>query len=103
MIEVTGPAARAASHSTRKDSSAIVDDDDDSTDPKTVEILDRAYDHKVLYIIGKEQMTIVKGTRYIRTFLLWIFLWVRDNTRNKMANLKVPKEKLIEVGFLKEI
>jgi KUP system potassium uptake protein len=72
-------------------------------DPVSVETLDRAYEHKVLYIIGKEQMKITKGTRLVRGFLLSVFLWVRDNTRGKMANLKVPADKLVEVGFLKEI
>ena len=66
--------------------------------------LERAYQHKVLYIMGKEQMKITKGTRkYFRNLLLWMFLWIRDNTRNKMANLLVPTDKIIEVGFLKEI
>ncbi len=65
--------------------------------------LDRAYSHKVLYVIGKEQMKIMKGTNYLRRGLLGMFLWLRDNTRTKMANLKVPTDKIIEVGFLKEI
>ena len=62
-----------------------------------------AYEHKVLHIIGKEQMQIKKGTNLLRRFLLEVFLWLRDNSRNKMANLRVPIDKVIEVGFLKEI
>jgi KUP system potassium uptake protein len=65
--------------------------------------LDHAFAHRVLYIVGKEQMKIKEATNYARHFLLWCFLWVRDNTRTKMANLKVPAADLIEVGFLKEI
>lgn len=65
--------------------------------------LEDAYAHKVLYIIGKEQMKIKEGTNYARRILLWVFLWIRDNTRNKIANLRVPTDKVIEVGFLKEI
>ena len=68
-----------------------------------VATLDRAFSHRVLYIIGKEQMKIMKGTNYFRQVLLWMFLWVRENTRAKMANLRVPTDKIIEVGFLKEI
>ena len=71
-------------------------------DPELTKLND-AYAHKVLYIIGKEQMKIKDGTNYLRRALLWIFLWIRDNTRNKMANLRVPTNKVIEVGFLKEI
>jgi len=65
--------------------------------------LDTAYAHNVLYIMGKEQMKIKEGTNYARMVLLQIFLWIRDNTRNKMANLRIPTDKVIEVGFLKEI
>ena len=65
--------------------------------------LESAYAHKILYIMGKEQMKIKEGTSYLRRVLLWIFLWIRDNSRSKMANLKVPTDKVIEVGFLKEI
>lgn len=65
--------------------------------------LDIAYAHNVLYIMGKEQLKIKEGTNYVKMVLLWIFLWIRDNTRNKMANLRIPTDKVIEVGFLKEI
>lgn len=65
--------------------------------------LDAAFAHKVMYIMGKEQMKIKHKTNYIRKGLLWAFLWIRDNTRTKMANLNVPMDRVIEVGFLKEI
>lgn len=65
--------------------------------------VENAYKHKVLYIMGKEQMKIKHGTNYARRVLLWMFLWIRDNTRTKMANLRIPTDKVIEVGFLKEI
>ncbi|KAJ6019351.1 hypothetical protein N7522_001418 [Penicillium canescens] len=65
--------------------------------------LEAAYTHKVLYIVGKEQMKIKPDTARVRKSLLHVFLWIRDNTRNKMANLRLPTDNLIEVGFLKEI
>ncbi|OJJ38781.1 hypothetical protein ASPWEDRAFT_36456 [Aspergillus wentii DTO 134E9] len=65
--------------------------------------LDDAYKHSQLYIIGKEEMIIKKSRNYARTVLLHVFLWLRDNTRTKMANLRVPTDKVIEVGFLKEL
>ncbi len=65
--------------------------------------LQQAYDHRVLYIIGKEQMKIGAGSPFWRTLLLKIFLWLRDNTRTKIANLRVPTDKVIEVGFVKEV
>lgn len=65
--------------------------------------LDAAFHHKNLYIIGKESMKIKPKTNIVRKTLLSAFLWMRENSRNKMANLKVPADSLIEVGFLKEI
>ena len=56
-----------------------------------------------MYIIGKEQLKIRKSTAFVRKWLLVLFLWMKENTRTKMANLNVPTEKVIEVGFLKEI
>jgi KUP system potassium uptake protein len=65
--------------------------------------LERAYNHEVLYIIGKEQMKILRGTNLARKVLLKTFLFLRDNTRTKIASLKVPQDKVIEVGFIKDV
>lgn len=65
--------------------------------------LQKAYDQKVLYIIGKEQMKVKAGTGILRNMLLKAFLWLRDNTRTKIANLRVPTDKVIEVGFVKDV
>jgi len=73
------------------------------TDNDDLAKLDAAYAHKVLYIVGKEQMRIKPDTSIARGVLLSMFLWLRDNTRGKIANLKVPTGDLVEVGFLKEI
>jgi KUP system potassium uptake protein len=40
--------------------------------------LEDALPHKVIYIIGKEQMRITKGTNYVRMALLQIFLWISE-------------------------
>ncbi|KAF4810213.1 Potassium transporter 5 [Colletotrichum siamense] len=65
--------------------------------------LDRAYAHKVLYIVGKGQMHIRTGTNIFRRIVLGTFLWMRDNTRAKIANLRLAMERVVEVGFVKEI
>jgi KUP system potassium uptake protein len=65
--------------------------------------LQAAYDHKVLYIIGKEEMRIKSATPIWRKILLRAFLWLRDNTRTKIAALGVPTDRIIEVGFVKEV
>ena len=95
--------------------------------------LESAYSHQILYIIGKEQMKIkpnpkgpaadsegnepgrnqhgfwkaiftdVKTGYWFRKGLLHTFLWVRENTRTKIANLRVPMDRVFEVGFIKEV
>ncbi|KAK2014549.1 potassium uptake protein [Colletotrichum eremochloae] len=65
--------------------------------------MDRAYAHKVLYIVGKGQMHIGTGTGIVRRIILGTFLWIRDNTRAKIANLRLAMERVVEVGFVKEI
>ncbi|PWY76552.1 potassium transporter 5 [Aspergillus eucalypticola CBS 122712] len=52
-----------------------------------VALLEKAYAHNVLYITGKEQMRVKRGTNIFRRFVLEIFLWIRDNTRAKIASL----------------
>ena len=69
-----------------------------------------AYGSQMVYVLGKETMKIrnlTPGPSFvwdlIRSGLLWSFLWIRDNTRTKLADLDIDADKLIEVGFLKEI
>lgn len=76
--------------------------DEEVRDPALARI-DAAFAHKVLYVLGKEQMRIKKSNNYLRQGLLYIFLFLRENTRTKMANLNIPKDKVIEVGFVKDI
>lgn len=68
-----------------------------------LESLERAFNHEVLYIIGKEQMRVKSKTNLVRRVLLETFLFLRDNTRAKIASLKVPMDKVIEIGFIKEV
>jgi KUP system potassium uptake protein len=69
-----------------------------------LDIVHKAADAQApFYIMGKEQMKIKKGTNFIRRFFLWLFLWIRENSRTKMADLNLPFDNLVEVGFVKEI
>jgi KUP system potassium uptake protein len=65
--------------------------------------LDHAFSSQILYIIGKEQMKVKPGTRLWRRILLNTFLWLRENTRTKIANLPVSIDRVVEVGFVKEV
>lgn len=66
-------------------------------------VLERAYNHEVLYIMGKEQMKVKKGTNVVRLALLKAFLFIRDSTRTKIASLKLDRDRVIEVGFVKDV
>ena len=65
--------------------------------------LERAFNHEVLYIMGKEQMKVKKGTNLVRKLLLKAFLFLRENTRTKIASLEVDRDRVIEVGFVKDV
>jgi KUP system potassium uptake protein len=65
--------------------------------------LDRAFACKVMYIVGKEQMKIKMGASLFRRLVLETFLFIRDNTRAKIANLRLAMDRVVEVGFVKDI
>jgi len=65
--------------------------------------LEEAYTHQVLYIIGKAQLHVAPTGGFARNILLHAFLWLRENTRTKIASLKVPMDRVFEVGFVKDI
>ncbi|KAK0632708.1 potassium transporter-domain-containing protein [Immersiella caudata] len=65
--------------------------------------LDRAYAARIMYIVGKEQMKVRSSSSIGRKVVLSIFLWIRDNTRAKIANLRLAMDRVVEVGFVKEI
>ena len=65
--------------------------------------LQKVYDSQVVYMVGKEQMRIRNGTSLLRRVALSAFLWLRDNTRSKVQALNLTVDKLVEVGFDKEV
>ena len=65
--------------------------------------INKAAQAQMVYIMGKELMTIKKGTNFMRAIFLWMFLWIRENSRTKMADIGLPFDSLVEVGFVKEI
>jgi KUP system potassium uptake protein len=66
-------------------------------------IINKAADAQMVYVMGKEQMKIKNGTNIFRQVLLMMFLWIRENSRTKMADMNIPFDNLVEVGFVKEI
>lgn len=65
--------------------------------------LQHAYEHRVLYILGNEELIVKKGTKVWRGLLLKMFLFFRDYSRSKMSNVKLPTDRLVELGFIKEM
>lgn len=65
--------------------------------------LDRAYAAKIMYVVGKGQMRIRSDSGIFRKVILGTFLWIRDNTRAKVANLRLAMDRVVEVGFVKDI
>lgn len=68
-----------------------------------LELVEQAYRHRVLYVVGKEEMHIRKGASFWRLIVLKTFLFLRENSRGKIQNLKVPTDRLVEIGFVKDI
>ncbi len=59
-------------------------------------------------MLGKEAMRIRRPSRWgpwslSRRVLLEVFLWIRENSRTKLADMDIDMDKMVEVGFVKEI
>ncbi|KAF7555244.1 hypothetical protein G7Z17_g2309 [Cylindrodendrum hubeiense] len=70
--------------------------------------LRNAYNSQIVYVLGKETMKIKRDGRpkiwaITRWIILEVFLWIRENSRTKMADVNIDVDRLVEVGFLKEI
>lgn len=83
-----------------------------STGPALTAELDTllaADNSQMVYILGKETMKVYNGKQgsavwtWARSIILWTFLWIRENTRARLADLNINADQLIEVGFVKEI
>jgi KUP system potassium uptake protein len=93
----------SSSHSPKAPEGKSSENIDDEELAAELARLDRAYAHKVLYIVGKGQMRTRTGTGIVRRAMLSAFLWIRENTRAKIANLRLAMDRVVEVGFVKEI
>jgi KUP system potassium uptake protein len=63
----------------------------------------RAWSSQVIYIVGKEQLKIAQSKNIFRRMVLWAFLWMRESSRTKIQQMKVESDRLVEVGFVKEM
>ncbi|KAI9816046.1 MAG: hypothetical protein M1827_002038 [Pycnora praestabilis] len=65
--------------------------------------LEQAYRSQIIYLLGKESLRLSSYTNILKRLVLIVFLWLRDNTRSKMASMKIPGDQLVEVGFIKDM
>jgi len=66
--------------------------------------LDTAFAQQVLYIFGKEELQIPSaGYNIFKRLFLSGFLLMRNSTNEKVTSLKIPMDKLVEVGFIHEL
>ncbi|KAI0163650.1 potassium transporter-domain-containing protein [Pestalotiopsis sp. NC0098] len=63
---------------------------------------------ELIYVLGKQMMrpqhtksSLIRRT--IRHIFLEVFLWLRENTRAKLADLNIDPDNLVEVGWVKHI
>ncbi|KAM5348334.1 hypothetical protein ACJ41O_008158 [Fusarium nematophilum] len=72
-----------------------------------LEALRAAEEAQTVYLMGKQTMRVQKRDKNIgnmtRRVALECFLWIRENSRTKLANLDIDPDSLVEVGFVKEI
>lgn len=65
-----------------------------------------ACNDQTVYVIGKEVMKVRRGARFAgfpRWIFLNAFLWIRENSRAKLADFDISAENIVEVGFVKLI
>ena len=102
VVEITDPTEDLDNiNSVKKEMSSSAEEK--TSKELELNMLEQAYEHQVLYIIGKEQMKVKPKNGLVRALFLHLFLWIRDNTRTKIANLRVPMDRIIEVGFVKVV
>lgn len=71
---------------------------------RRLKALDTAFGQQVLYIFGKEELQIPStGHNIFKKFFLSGFLLMRNSTNEKVTSLKIPMDKLVEVGFIREL
>ena len=83
----------------------------EETDANTsaeIRALEKAFQTQVLYIVGKEQLNLAPSNNFFskdffRRITLNTFIWIRDLTKSKVQEMNVPIDRLVEVGFIKEL
>ena len=66
--------------------------------------LDAAYRSQTVYMLGKEHLKLPdSGVNFFKRALLAAYLWMRNSTGEKVVAFRIPMNKMVEVGFIKEL
>ncbi|EEP76314.1 predicted protein [Uncinocarpus reesii 1704] len=57
----------------------------------------------ITYIVGKDKLYVKKDSGFVRRIFLSVFIYLKGHEKTKLSRLKVPVDRLVEVGFSKAI
>ncbi|OJD11175.1 potassium uptake protein [Emergomyces pasteurianus Ep9510] len=57
----------------------------------------------ITYIIGRDKLFIKEESNFVRRAMLTVFVAVKNQQRTKLSQLKVPVDRLVEIGFSKAV
>jgi len=71
---------------------------------RRLETLDSAYRSQTIYMLGKEHLKMPdRSSNIFKRILLGAYLFMRDSTGEKVVAFRIPMNKMVEVGFIKEL
>ncbi|PGH27704.1 potassium uptake protein [Polytolypa hystricis UAMH7299] len=85
---------------------AAASTDDNDTHPDAISLtahLGTTADKPVTYIVPKARLSIAQGSNRLRRILLSLFITVKNREQAKVTQLKVPVDRLVEIGFSKVV
>ncbi|PGH08128.1 KUP system potassium uptake protein [Blastomyces parvus] len=57
----------------------------------------------ITYIVGRDKLFIKEESNFVRRAMLTVFVAVKNQQRTKLSQLKVPVDRLVEIGFSKAV
>lgn len=93
----------AASNDKQDSETSSSSETDDERVAAQLELVRKAYGSQVIYLVGKQSFRIRGATNIFRRILLSAFIWMRNNTRSRVAAMKLPTDRLVEMGFITEV
>ncbi|KAK2770431.1 hypothetical protein FQN53_005542 [Emmonsiellopsis sp. PD_33] len=57
----------------------------------------------ITYIVGRDRLYLKAESNFVRRALLAVFVYVKNHQRSGLAGMRVPVDRLVEVGFSKAV